>query len=110
MPSRSAHRAALRRALEPSVIPPEGVALPSLPDNMNWLNPVIGNDHDRDIWNLIRILPGHAETVASIKRRGAPSGFGVLIVKGDQEPARTLPLALAFEAAAEWAAGTPRSG
>lgn len=58
MPSRSAHRAALRRSQEPNVIAPEGVTLPELPIGMNWHNPVVGQSTDRDEWNLLRVGPG----------------------------------------------------
>lgn len=107
MPSRSAHRAALRRAQEPSVIPPEGVTLPDLPEGMNWLNPVIGDSYARDVWNIIRILPGGAVTIASITRKGAPAGSGMLTIKGDLTPGRTLPLAQAFEEATKCVGGLP---
>ncbi|MRG98882.1 hypothetical protein GIY21_01085 [Xanthomonas sontii] len=73
---------------------------------MNWLNPVLGDSFARDVWNLIRIMPGGAVTMASISQKGAPAGSGLLSIKGDPATGRTLPLAQAFEAAASFAAAS----
>lgn len=110
MPSRSAHRAALRRSREPSVIAPEGVTLPELPVGMNWLNPVVGNDTDRDQWCLIRASAGGAEVLARIRRNKMGGADVSLSIAGSPviPPAVTLPIAQAFEVAAEFARNAAR--
>ncbi len=105
MPSRSAHRAALQRSKEPTVIAPEGLTLPDLPPGMNWLNPVLGEHIDRDQWMILRLHPGGSDAVATV-RRGEPGHADVTLpVAGSPlvPPPVTLPIAQAFEVAAEFA-------
>lgn len=110
MPSRSAHRAALQRSKEPSVIAPEGVTLPSLPRGMNWNNPVIGDKFEREEWNLLRVGPGGADVLARVRRNGATEADVSLMIAGSPviPPAVTLPIAQAFEVAAEFARNSAR--
>lgn len=110
MPSRSAHRAALQRSKEPSVIAPEGVALPSLPRGMNWNNPVVGEKFDRDEWHVLRVGPRDSDVLARIRRNGASEADVSLKVAGSPviPPAVTLPIAQAFEVAAEFARNSAR--
>lgn len=105
MPSRSAHRAALRRSQEPNVIAPEGITLPDLPNRMNWHNPVIGDRTDRDRWDVLNVGPGGAVVVASVHRGEQHYAEVFLPIPGSPlVPApRTLPIAQAFEVAAEFA-------
>lgn len=110
MPSRSAHRAALRRSKEPSVIAPEGVTLPALPPSMSWHNPVIGGNVDRDEWNLLRVGPGGADVLARVRRNGATEADVSLMIAGSPvvPPPVTLSIAQAFEVAAEFARNSSR--
>ena len=56
MPSRHAHRHALRRSKEPLVItPPELDHLPELPADHGWRNPLEGKYFNRDKWTLYRL-------------------------------------------------------
>lgn len=110
MPSRSAHRAALQRSKEPSVIAPEGVTLPPLPPNMTWHNPVIGGDVDRGEWCLLRVGPGGADVLARVRRNGEAEAAVWLTIAGSPviPPPVTLPIAQAFEVAAEFARNSSR--
>ncbi len=71
MPSRSAHRAALQRSKEPSVIAPEGLTLPELPAGMNWHNPVVRENVNRSEWEILRVGPGGADVLARVSRKCA---------------------------------------
>lgn len=76
MPSRHAHRAALRRSKEPLCIPPAGLdAMPALPAGYGWRNPVRGYDYDRAEWQLYRDHPGGSETLVVV--RAEPEGYAV---------------------------------
>ncbi len=110
MPSRSAHRAALRRSQEPSVIAPDGVTLPDLPIDMNWLNPVVGQNANRDEWCLLRVGPGGAEVLARVRRNEMGGADVSLSIAGSPviPPAVPLPIAQAFEVAAEFARNLAR--
>lgn len=105
MPSRSAHRAALQRSKEPSVIAPEGLKLPDLPAGMNWHNPIVGHEIDRGEWEILRVGPGGADVLASVRRNGA--GEADVSLKNAEgpliPPPITLPIAQAFGVAAEFA-------
>ena len=69
MPSRSAHRHALRRSKEPLVIaPPELPDLPLLPDGHGWRNPMRDYHYVRDEWELYRMHPQASITLAVIRR------------------------------------------
>ena len=69
MPSRSAHRHALRRSKEPLVIaPPELPDLPLLPEGHGWRNPMRDYHYVRDEWELYRMHPHAAITLAVIRR------------------------------------------
>ncbi|WP_253275187.1 hypothetical protein, partial [Xanthomonas vasicola] len=96
---------ALQRSKEPSVIAPEGVTLPELPVGMHWLNPVIGNDIDRGQWNVLRVGPGGADVLASVRRNVTGDADVSLKKVGSPliPPPVTLPIAQAFEVAAEFA-------
>jgi len=108
MPSRSAHRAALRRSQEPSVIAPDGVTLPELPANMNWLNPVRGDRFDRDEWNLLLVGAGETVVIARIQRERPGQTGALLTLKGGSAMPTTLPIAQAFVVAAEFARSSSR--
>jgi hypothetical protein len=110
MPSRSAHRAALRRSQEPNVIAPEGVTLPELPTGMNWHNPVVGESTDRDEWTLLRVGPGGATVLARVRRNGASEADVSLMIAGSTfvPPPVTLPIAQAFDVAAKFARNSSR--
>lgn len=110
MPSRSAHRAALQRSKEPSVIAPEGVTLPFLPRGMNWNNPVFGEKSDREEWHVLRVGPGGSYVLARVRRNGASEADVSLEVAGSPviPPAVTLPIAEAFEVAADFARNSAR--
>ncbi|WP_238691651.1 hypothetical protein [Xanthomonas arboricola] len=105
MPSRSAHRAALRRSQEPGVIAPEGVTLPDLPIGMTWHNPIVGQNIDRDEWEVLRVGPGGADVLARIRRNQAGGADVWLTIAGSPviPPPVTLPIAQAFEVAAMFA-------
>jgi len=105
MPSRSAHRAALQRSKEPGVIAPEGLSLPDLPAAMNWHNPVVGENINRGEWQILRVGPGGADVLASVMRNGAgDADVSLKIVRSPlMPPPITLPIAQAFEVAAQFA-------
>ncbi len=110
MPSRSAHRAALQRSKEPGVIAPEGLALPGLPAAMNWHNPVVGENINRGEWQILRVGPGGADVLASVRRNGTGDA-DVALNKVESPlipPHVTLPIAQAFELAAEFARKSSR--
>jgi hypothetical protein len=110
MPSRSAHRAALQRSKEPSVIAPDGLTLPDLPAGMNWHNPIVGHEINRSEWQILRVGPGGADVLASVRRNGADDADVLLKTLGSSliPPPVTLPIAQAFEVAAEFARSTKR--
>jgi hypothetical protein len=71
MPSRHAHRAALRRTKEPSCIPPPELPdLPALPPGCGWLNPVVGARFEREEWAIIRVTPAGGVRLATVRRDG----------------------------------------
>ena len=110
MPSRSAHRAALRRSQEPGVIAAEGVTLPELPAGMNWHNPVVGESIDRNEWNVLRVGPGGADVLARVRRNQAGGADVSLTITGSPviSPPVSLPITQAFEVAAEYARSLAR--
>jgi hypothetical protein len=107
MPSRSAHKAALRRAKEPTVIAPPGVELPALSSPFGWRNPVHDYSFDRDEWQVYREHPEQAITVARVRR--LPDGaFSVCLGRGAGESVLTIEGAAdALGMAAEWAQRSP---
>lgn len=105
MPSRSAHRAALQRSKEPSVIAPEGLTLPDLPAGMNWHNPVVGENVNRGEWEILRVGPGGADVVARVRRNQSGEANVYVPIPGSAsvpEPV-TYPIAQAFEVVAQFA-------
>ncbi len=110
MPSRSAHRAALRRSQEPGVIAAEGMTLPELPAGMNWHNPVVGENIDRNEWDVLRVGPGGADVLARVRRNQAGGADVSLTITGSSAipPPVSLPIAQAFEVAAEYARSLAR--
>ncbi|PPU42682.1 hypothetical protein [Xanthomonas arboricola] len=72
---------------------------------MNWNNPVIGEKFEREEWHVLRVGPGDSEVLARIRRNGASEADVSLKVAGSPviPPAVTLPIAQAFEVAAEFA-------
>jgi hypothetical protein len=67
MPSRHAHRAALRRVREPDVVLPEALAaFPNVPSGCRWRNPVRGHDYVRSEWQLYRIDVSACRTIAEV--------------------------------------------
>ncbi|MGQ5267418.1 hypothetical protein [Xanthomonas arboricola] len=72
---------------------------------MSWHNPVIGEDIDRDKWNLLRVGPGGADVLARVRRTQTGEADVSLAIAGSPviPPAVTLPIAQAFEVAAEFA-------
>ncbi|NMI19902.1 hypothetical protein E1J28_20955 [Xanthomonas hortorum pv. vitians] len=77
---------------------------------MNWHNPVVGNDTDRDQWLLLRANPAGSEVLARVRRNGASEADVSLTIAGSPviPPAVTLPIAQAFEVAAEFARNSSR--
>ena len=71
MPSPQATKAALRRSLEPKVIPPAGLAeLPFLGHtsffDRGWRNPVVGDNYLRTEWEAYRSDPGCSSRLARV--------------------------------------------
>ena len=86
MPSRSAHRHAIRRSKEPLVIAPAELPdLPVLPPGHGWRNPVRGDYYVRDEWELYRMHPEASITLAVIHRLDAGS-FSVHLASADFGP------------------------
>lgn len=110
MPSRSAHRAALQRSKEPNVIAPEGLTLPDLPAGMNWHNPVVGENVNRGEWEILCVGPRGADVLASVRRNGESDADVSLnnVASPLIPPPITLPIAQAFEVAAEFARKSSR--
>ncbi|WP_435013025.1 hypothetical protein [Xanthomonas arboricola] len=79
------------------------MALPKLPGNMGWRNPVRGNDYVRNEWELYRVSSIDAYTIATVRLEQAGERAAVLTFRAPPEPARSMSLAQAFEAAAEFA-------
>ncbi|KGU41872.1 hypothetical protein [Xanthomonas citri] len=77
---------------------------------MNWHNPVVGHDIDRDEWNMLRVGPGGADVLARVRRNGAGDADVSLTIAGSPvvPPSVTLPIAQAFEVAAEFARSLDR--
>lgn len=99
MPSRHAHRAALRRFNEPSVTPPAGLGeLPVLPYRATgWRNPVVGDDYDRTVWEIYQVIPGSSRVLASVQLVGE-----VFQVRSGGASAQVADPQAAFELAAGW--------
>lgn len=72
---------------------------------MNWNNPVVGEKFDREEWHVLRVGPGESYVLARVRRNGASDADVSLTVAGSPviPPAVTLPIAQAFEVAAEFA-------
>lgn len=103
MPSRHAHRAALRRSKEPSVIPPSGLSeLPLLPTGMAWRNPVRDYDYDRSEWQIYIVLP-HASVELARVNQVADQTFEV---RAGEDHTRCDTAAPAFALALAWARPT----
>ncbi|NIJ87011.1 hypothetical protein FHY35_004061 [Xanthomonas arboricola] len=102
MPSRSAHRAALRRSREPSVIAPEGMTLPELPQRLGWRNPMRGDHYVRNEWELYRVSSIDAYTIATVLLEQAGDRGTVLTFRVPPESTSSMSLAQAFEAVAEF--------
>lgn len=100
MPSRAAHRAALQRTKEPSLVAPDGVTLPELPEPHAWRNPVHGDCYDRGEWEIYRVEPGGSVTVARVRASGAESYAVDLRSAGVTESRTCGPEA--FDVAAAW--------
>lgn len=99
MPSRHAHRHALRRSKEPLVIPPQELAaLPLLPADHGWRNPVRGDDYDRNTWEAYRSAPHDSATLATVQR--SAGGFAVYLGSVLNPPAYIGCVDIAFETAA----------
>lgn len=76
MPSRHAHRAALRRSKEPGCIPPANlVDMPAVPSGCGWRNPMRGYDFDRSEWELYRVHAAGSDRLALVK--AVPGGYVV---------------------------------
>lgn len=100
MPSRHAHRAALRRSKEPCVIPPQALpVLPVLPPAMAWRNPVRGYDYDRSEWQIYIVLP-HASVVLARVNQLLDQTFEV---SSGADYARCDTAVAAFDLALVWA-------
>ena len=100
MPSRHAHRAALKRISEPAVIPPAGLAeLPTLLGrSTGWRNRVIGDDYDRTLWEAYLVVPGSSRVLAEVRLID-----GVFGVSAGNAFAQVQDPQAAFELAAGWA-------
>ncbi|WP_126969100.1 hypothetical protein [Xanthomonas sp. BRIP62411] len=72
---------------------------------MNWHNPIVGHEIDRDDWEILRVGPGGADVLARVRRNGAGDADVSLKTVGSPVilPAVKLPIAQAFEVAAEFA-------
>lgn len=100
MPSRAAHRAALRRSSEPSVILPTGLVQPPLlPMDMGWRNPVRGYDYIRNEWHAYIVLPDASYSYACVWLLEDRS----FEVRSNGSYARVRDPRAAFELAAAWA-------
>jgi hypothetical protein len=87
MPSKAAHRAALRRSKEPGVIAPAELSdLPLLPPDHGWRNPMREYDYVRDEWELYRMGVHASITLAVIHLLDAGS-FSVHLASADFGPA-----------------------
>ncbi|PPU60060.1 hypothetical protein XacyCFBP1159_13455 [Xanthomonas arboricola pv. corylina] len=72
---------------------------------MNWNNPVIGDKFEREEWHVLRVGPGGADVLARVRRNGEIEAAVSLTIAGSPviPPPVTLPIAQAFEVAAEFA-------
>jgi len=106
MPSRHAHRAALRRHAEPDVLPPTGLSdLPPLPDDgLGWRNPVRGDAYERREWAVYIDHPGGSITLARVRQQ-QDGGFEV---SAGMAFAKVVDPQAAFELAAGWAMAAAR--
>jgi hypothetical protein len=86
MPSKAAHRAALRRSKEPGVIAPAELPdLPALPPGHGWRNPMREYDYVRDEWELYRMHTAASITLAVIHRLN-DGRFSVHLASADFGP------------------------
>lgn len=86
MPSKAAHRHALRRSKEPLVVAPSDMPdLPALPPEHGWRNPMRGDYYVRDEWQLYRMHPEASITLAVIHRIDTGS-FSVHLASADFGP------------------------
>ncbi|KAB7769371.1 hypothetical protein CKY51_07240 [Xanthomonas maliensis] len=78
--------------------------LPDLPAGLHWLNPVVGEATDRGQWDLLRVGPGGADVVASVRLTESGQAELSLRIPGNDlvQPPAMLPIAHAFEVAAEF--------
>lgn len=90
MASAAAHRAALRRAREPTVLLPDQLShFPSLPEGYQWRNPVTGCLYVRDRWELYGSFVSESPKVAEVRELpGARWGvwFPSSVAVGAREP------------------------
>ncbi|MCW0398782.1 hypothetical protein NB688_000596 [Xanthomonas sacchari] len=70
---------------------------------MNWLNPVHGNDYDRNEWLIMQPTAGESVVVARIRRERPGSNFAVVALRGEAMPSAVGSLGDAFARAAEFA-------
>ncbi|QDS15806.1 hypothetical protein FPL04_09210 [Xanthomonas arboricola] len=77
---------------------------------MTWHNPVIGGNVDRGEWCLLRVGPGGADVLARVRRNGETEAAVSLTIAGSPvvPPPVTLPIAQAFEVAAQFARNSSR--
>lgn len=100
MPSRHAHRAALRRSKEPCVVPPRGLSeLPLLPTGMAWRNPVRDYDYDRSEWQIYIVLPHASVELARVNELGDQT----FEARAGMDHARCDTAVAAFDLALVWA-------
>lgn len=101
MPSRHAHRAALRRSKEPSLIPP--ACLPELPrfpgGALAWRNPMVDYDFVRTQWHTYIDHPAGSFVLSSVTLLDD----GAFDVRCRTARARVEDPQAAFELAAGWA-------
>ncbi|MCI2243292.1 hypothetical protein L3067_01535 [Xanthomonas sp. PPL568] len=70
---------------------------------MNWLNPVRGDNYLRSEWQLMIVGVGETIRFATIQRCSDDATVGLLAINGKPGAAERLPLADAFDGAAEQA-------
>jgi hypothetical protein len=100
MPSRAAHRTALRRFKEPSVVAPSGLdKLPALSSQMGWRNPVRDYDYVRSEWQIYIVLAHASVSLAQVNEVRAST----FEVRSGSALAHFRDPFAAFELAAKWA-------
>ncbi|WP_227024106.1 hypothetical protein [Xanthomonas arboricola] len=88
---------------------PKSRTLTELPVGMNWLNPVVGETINRDQLNVLCVDPGGADVPARVRRNQTGGADLSLTIAGNPVILSvTLPIALAFEVAAEFARSLPK--